>query len=114
MTTCDDAECEEEDEIPFPNDPRGSSLQAPVSKMVTASGEGGEDEEFKAAVACETFAATSPRPVAPRKPTRETSSAVLRASSAQTNDDQGRADLALSRASEMSLARQAVFDDGPK
>ena len=115
MTTCDDGdEREEEDEAPLPNDPRGSSLHAPVSKMVAASEGGGEDEDFKAAVACETSAATSPTPLAPRKPTRATTSTVLYASSAQTKDGEVKADLALSRASEMSLAMQAVFDDGPK
>ena len=118
MVRDDDEEREEEDDeaATFPNDPRGSSLHAPVSKMVAASEvEGGEDEEdFKAAaaaVAFETLAATSARPFAPRKPTRATSSTVFRASSAQANDEEGRADRASLRASEMPLARQAVVDD---
>ena len=80
------------------------------SKTVATSGGGGEDEAFEAAVAIETVAATSARPLAPRKPTRATSSTVLRASSAQANDDEDRADLALLRAREMPLARQAVGD----
>jgi len=110
---------ERDNEGTFLNEPRGSSRHAPVSKTVAASGGGGggggDDEAFKAAVAFDTFTATSPRPLAPRKPVRATSSTVLRASSAQANDDEGRANLALLRAREMPSARQGVGDgDGAK
>jgi len=94
VTTCDDEK--EVDEAAFPKDPRGSSLHAPVRKTVAASGGGGgKDEDFKAAVAFETLAATSARALAPCKPTKATSSIVLLMSSGQRNDDEGRADLAL-------------------
>ena len=84
----DDDGREKDNEGTFPNDPRGSSLHRPVSKIVAASGAGGEDEDFKEAVAFETLAATSARPLAPRKPTKATSSIVLWASSAQMNDEE--------------------------
>ena len=107
----DDDGRERDNEGTFPNDPRWRSRHGPVRKTVTASGRGGEDEAFKAAVAFETLAATSVIPFAPRKPVRATSSIVLLASSAQANDDdEGRADLALLRAREMPFARQAVGD----
>ena len=108
MTTFDD-EWEEDDEAAFLSNPRGSSLHRPMKMVAASGGGGGEDEAFKAAVAFETLAATSPRPLAPRKPIR--ASTVLLMSSAQTNDDKGRADLALLRAREMPLARQVVGDD---
>ena len=129
----DDGRVEEEDDVEdddddgtaaaaFPNDPRGSSLHAPVSKMgVVVASAGlreGADEDFEAASATtfETSAAIMARPLAPRNPTRATSSTVLGASSAQTiDDDKGRADFASLRANETSLARQAsvvaVVDD---
>ena len=107
----DDDGRERDDEGTFPNDPRWRSRHGPVRKTVTASGGGGGDEAFKAAIAFETLAETSAIPLAPRKPIRATSSTVLLMSSAQTNDDKGRADLALLRAREMPLARQVVGDD---
>ncbi len=121
----DDGRAEEEDDTAaaaFPNDPRGSSLHAPVSKMgVVVASAGlreGADEDFEAASATtfETSAATLARPLAPRKPTRATSSTVLGVSTAQTNDDKGRATLASLRANEISLATQASaeVDDGAK
>jgi hypothetical protein len=93
-----------------------------VSKTVVAESAGlreGADEDFEAAsvTTFETSVATMASLLEPCKPTRATSSTVLGASSAQTNDDgKGRADLASLRAKETSLARQAsaVVDDGAK
>ena len=109
----DDDDVIEVDEATFPSEPRGSSRHTPVSKIVAAASGEGDDDSRAAAVAFDTMAATSPRPLAPRKPTRATSSAVLCGSIAQTNaDDKGRANLASPRANETSLARQVVGDDG--